>query len=387
MNDRAYVLRLPDGLAPPKGDAGCPPELLLRSTWLTLEVAEIIGAPLWIVSTQGQRCFLWGCVKPEIVFEITDPPAIGDFVLQLDAGASWQIGELIEADIDVPAGTIAPVALSKHQAMLQMVISKMPISYRSRHRAPSLGEQPTDLQSLRVLCTKAIAFFASRYTLIALGRSAKHPVLSPLGAAALGYLMSAAPDRQIQELLDIVSHADPLMDLSSMEEQVFQLPSVDVAFVPIDPVHLRSRSFVASGVVSPTNVTKMERSERQHQLILSALATEVARAGYDPLQSDSIDLCFLRSQRVQIFEVKSAAAPNFFDQLAKGVLQLHRYAMALLEQGECVATMVIVIEAPRSISFRRDARVLANNLGVKLVFIEVSNMEFDGLDDILYATA
>jgi hypothetical protein len=387
MEDRAYVLRLPDGLAPPKRDAGCPPELLLRSTWLTLEVPEIVGAPLWIASTQGQRCFLWGCVKPEIVLEVTDPPAMGDFVLQLDASASWQIGELIEADIDMPAGTISPVASSKHQAMLQMVISRMPVSYRSRHRAPSLGEQPTDLHSLRVLCTKAVAFFASRYSLLALGRSAKHPGLSPLGAAALGYLMLAVPDRQIQELLDIVSHADPLVGPRSKAEQMFQLPLVDVAFVPIDPAHLRSRTFVASGVLTPTNVTKMERSERQHQLIVSALAAEVARAGYHPLQSDSIDLCLLRSQRVQIFEVKSAAAPNFFDQLAKGVLQLHRYAMALLEQGECVETMVIVIEAPRSTSFRRDARVLANNLGVKLVFIELSNMEFDGLDDILCALA
>lgn len=164
------------------------------------------------------------------------------------------------------------------------------------------------------------------------------------------------------------------------------LPATEVVeFAELDEEHLGyvERRWGRHSHASP-NLEKLEIKTKRHQQILQLLARHVRAKGLRPTHNRHVDLRVGVEGSEVLFEVKTADALNFQEQVRRAVSQLleYRYRYKTYCAGRQVK-LAAVIEAGASSEQYEFARGFLSDLGIAMVLWKPDTVLFDGLAEVL----
>lgn len=114
---------------------------------------------------------------------------------------------------------------------------------------------------------------------------------------------------------------------------------------------------------------KTERAEARHQEILRDCCSYLKSKNVIPMMNVNVDLAFDSDNGFHVYEIKSANAGNFRDQVLKGFVQVLEYTHLFQDSGYKVATSAVVAEAPRGdFSMEYYAKLLASHGVLLLIY-------------------
>lgn len=132
------------------------------------------------------------------------------------------------------------------------------------------------------------------------------------------------------------------------------------------------------------NLDKLEIKTKKHQQILQLLARHIRAKGLRPTYNRHVDLRVGIKDSEVLFEVKTADALNFQEQVRRSVSQLLEYRYRY--KTYCAGRQIIlaaVIEAGASSEQYEFARGFLSELGIAMVLWRPDTVLFDGLADVL----
>jgi len=129
---------------------------------------------------------------------------------------------------------------------------------------------------------------------------------------------------------------------------------------------------------------KLEVKTKRHQYILQLLARYVRLKGFRPTYNRYVDMRIKVKHDEVLFEVKTADALNFQNQVRYAVGQLleyrHRYTRHSIGRK---IRLAVVVEASASDEQYEFARGLLSELGITMVLWGPNTALFEGLDEVL----
>jgi hypothetical protein len=121
----------------------------------------------------------------------------------------------------------------------------------------------------------------------------------------------------------------------------------------------------------------------RHQEIVRALAEAVRLRGYTPNYNSRVDMAISAGATDILFEVKTASASTFSDQIRAAIGQLLEYRYRLVQaQNRAAVRLVAVLEATGDLAAEKFAREFLSSLDVQLLLWRGQEPGFEGLDPL-----
>lgn len=344
---------------------------VLPSSLAPRQPEELAGARVFIVLRERTGLRLHACLLIDSIEQFIEGASAGDLLLgpdPLDSFlCSWPGGDpgfiLPQGALSLDGEGVFSVPEAFEEAARLTVAKSIRIRFAAPDKAllARLGAPPKVSATVsRRAMEAALGTFALEDVWAFGGR----PKLSPFANVAFHHIDREGMDEDATLALAVRLNAlDPAATFSvggigtdqsppegpSNSEPAPHTGEVDVDLLPLDPNQIYARVFVAKARKAGQEGHMAEatsRAEARHQEILREVALRLLALGVTPLASRSIDLAVkIADGKTVLFEVKSASIANVASQAAKGIFQLHAYALALGAEGDGVARLGLVQEA------------------------------------------
>ena len=359
-----FIWVLPRDKAASFGDVGVSSTYILPHAHAGINASNLVNSFIWIV-LRGENDRLALVIKAQSIEKILDGYYKDDFMLTPDLQNSLRIGtafnQLSSFTTDVSAFSslgISVISLADAQKLYKL----LKINAAVRLTSPTdkslsnfiVENPPKNHHSLARIATQTAVSSFNFIDIWSDGRHKKYRT-APYASMARAYIENKFKKINLIDIDDELVSSDPYASISNRKFESIQAtywtatsgnaPRVDAIFTTLDPNKVFAREFRASDLntLNPIDrIKKTEAAEQRHQEILRDVACYLLSKGLQPFQSNSVDLAYMLSATLFVFEIKTANLENAITQASKGAFQLACYKNALSAEYESIAISLLL---------------------------------------------